>query len=688
MSLVASGASGSTGPPSASRARLSAAVAAAVYLVLVLITVRQVLRGPATTLLFPLGFSEPMNQAFWVDQQFVTRRVVEVAHALGTRPWTVGVSGLCYPMPRAHTLGDHMFADGLLGLLPHALTGDPIATYNTVIVLTLWIAACAMYALVYHWTENVPAAFVAGCFFAFHFLKTGDPVHPYVHANQWTVLALLFAHRLFTHGRWRDAAGLVASVSLQLLESFYAVVSMAIILGVSGAHLAVCFRRRLRALAPKLLACAVAVSLVAVAVFAPYLHTRASWGVLGGRQTGLHAPGDFGPGGSAFPGYLPAVLGAVALLDRVRRRTHGVGDDPRLPLLAAAVLIAWVSMAPFHLPGTSLTVPAPLNLLQGVVPGLDAIRAAWNIGDGVLLIAAFLAGLGAALLLGACPRWARAIAATALVAVTLVDTVAPQSLGAFPGHFPLATWDVRTSADLLDLTSRLPDGAVLDVPYVAGKANPRLRAHYLLLSAYHLRPTAACHNSFPTPLGGTVEALVHRLPDVRAADALYALGFRSVVVHHEEAPAAVAPALEALQHLGRAREVARADGHTAYALETPLPVRTSLDVLAPDPPPDAVPVGRNLTHVTFAIRNPTTDIYRHPDPFEPTPCLIRWYADSGKLVATERERVLLPLALGAGERATSTAAVHVPADAGVYEVTLAPAETPDTIVGRLRVRVH
>src|SRR5262249_29297613 len=161
----------------------------------------------------------------------------------------------------------------LLAFLPHALIRDPIATYNVVLVLSLWIAACAMYALVYHWTENVPAAFVAGCFFAFHFFKVGDPVPPYVHANHWTVLSLLFAHRLFVHGRWRDAVGLVAFVALQLLEGFYADVSLAIIGGVYGAHLLVCYRRRLRMLAPKLLACATAVLLIAVAIFAPYLHT-------------------------------------------------------------------------------------------------------------------------------------------------------------------------------------------------------------------------------------------------------------------------------------------------------------------------------------------------------------------------------------------------------------------------------
>src|SRR5262245_10455221 len=130
------------------RSRLHAAVAAAVYLGLALVTVRAVLRAPATTLQFPLGFDTGMNEAFWVDKQFVLSRVVEVAHTLATRPWTIGDSGLCHPMPQAHTLGEPMFAEGLLAFAPHLLTRNPILTYNSVLVLSRWIAACAMYALV------------------------------------------------------------------------------------------------------------------------------------------------------------------------------------------------------------------------------------------------------------------------------------------------------------------------------------------------------------------------------------------------------------------------------------------------------------------------------------------------------------------------------------------------------------
>jgi hypothetical protein len=95
---------------------------------------------------------------------------------------------------------------------------------------------------------------------------------------------------------------------------------------------------------------------------------------------------------------------------------------------------------------------------------------------------------------------------------------------------------------------------------------------------------------------------------------------------------------------------------------------------------------RQASRLTFTFVNPTTAVYRHPDPLEPTDCLVVWRDASG-VVATERQRVLLPLALGARDQATRAVAVGAPVAEGDYEVTLAPAAAPETVVGRLRVHV-
>jgi hypothetical protein len=384
-------------------------------------------------------------------------------------------------------------------------------------------------------------------------------------------------------------------------------------------------------------------------------------------------------------------LAAFASLEGLGRR-HRRPDDPRFALLIAGLAVAWVSMDRFVLPGTSWTISAPFEVLRTAVPGLDAIRSGMAIGDGFQLIAALLAGLGAAGLLSSCPPGARAITSLGLLVITGAELFVPWRASAIHGPPLLGTWPARPLPRLVAVATRLPPGAVLDVPVVRGKANPRLRGHYLILSAFHLQPTAACHNSFSSPLTNEIQALAQRLPDERAADALYALGFRTLIAHHEELPrgARISEVLRrgGVRFQGRAHEIARAPGHTVYRLETPLEIRAEFSALAPAPDSTVEDLVLPRGTLTFTIENTTTAVYRHPDPIQPTPCSIRWYDSSGRLVATQQQTLLLPLALGAGDRAMRSVSVRVPVPVGTYEVTLAREAAPDTPIGRRRVEVR
>ena len=662
---------------------------AGLFLVLALVCMRNVLPAPSSHLAYPTFFGQPMLDALWIDQQLVISRVVELTQTIATQPWRIGESGLCHPLPRAYTLGEHLFAEGLLATVPWALTRDPILTWNAVVFLMLWSAALAMYALVFHWTHRPVAAFLAGCLFGFQWLRVADPIHPFVHATQWTALALLFAHRLLARPRWREAAGLMASLGMQLLESFYTVVGLAIVGGVYGVTLVVRHFHQLRAMVPKLAAASVMLLVLAGAVFVPYLETRTTWHLLSGRATTLHRPSDFAPGGRAFPGWVAGTLATVAIADRMVRRRNRGPDDPRLPLLAAGGCVAWVSAGAFVVPGTGTTIPAPLGVLRGLVPGVDAVRSGMSIGDALHLVVAALAGFGAARLLDACPRRVRPLATVVLAAAVLAEVFGPAYAAGRRGHPPLATWDARPSPDVLALAARIPEGAVLDLPLV-----PKARVpvgHYLLLRAFHGHATAACHNSFASPLAADMTALVHRLPDLRAADALYALGFRTLVVHREGLPPlmrlATMQMITQLRRQGRLREIGRAAEHIAYTLESPLPVRTAFDMLGPAPGEGVVPLMGRRSLVPLTVVNRTDDLYRHPDPIAPTSCLVSWRASTGELVATEQVPVLLPLALGPHELAARRVPVAVGVPADNYEITLATAAAPGAILARARVRV-
>jgi hypothetical protein len=630
------------------------------------------------------------------DQQLVASAVTGNARRLVTAPWRLFESGHCHPTPRAVTLGEHMFGAGLLATLPYLGGANPVLTLNIVVILTLWVSALAMYTLVAFWTRSAAAAFVAGLLFAFHPGRVLDPVHPFVHGNQWTPFALLFAHRLFTRRGWLDAAGLFLAITLQLLESYYQVLALVLLGGTYGLYLVVRYRRLLPALAPKLLACGAGCAAVAAATFGPYLHAGETWGIFSRAGPILNFAFQFRPGDTAYPGSVVLLLAAVALFDRLRGARRAGGYDPRLVYLTGGVVILWASVYALPIPGFDLELPSLTRYLRAVVPGLMAGRALANLRHGVYLVAAFLAGWGVLVLLEHRRAGTRWLVTGLLSAAALAEAFWPPLVRySFARPEPVApgltAYEVRAPAALVALHGETRPGAVLDIP-LDRRALPFGTTEYLLLAAYHGQPVAACYNSWETPIVDEIEALARRLPDRRALGLLHALGFRTLVVHEERVLPKARPARRARFALGVREGVGlvpfgRSGEHAVYRILSLLPVTAELAALAAGgPPPLEATVTPPAAPVEFAFRNHRRITYRHPDPIEPRPLLVRWYTGD-ELVMTSRVRGLLPLVLAPGEEARRSFEVRVPDAAGQYVVTLAPAETPALVIARQTVRV-
>jgi hypothetical protein len=260
----------------------------------------------------------------------------------------------------------------------------------------------------------------------------------------------------------------------------------------------------------------------------------------------------------------------------------------------------------------------------------------------------------------------------------------------------MSTVPLRPQQPVLDLIAKLAPGPVLDVPFANPLGWPSRLAHlphYALLRTYHQRRIAGCATSLGSPAEPDVGALAARLPgDPRAADALYALGFRNVVVHHEFLfPRQRTPwedaASEAVDDSRRLRSLGQAEQHAAFALESPTPIDASLTALAPGTTMQAeLPVEPGETVVPFAIRNRSVSTYRHPDPIEPTTVVVRWRGAGGD--SWFETRTLLPLALAAGEETQREVETPVVAAPGRYEVTLELPDTQHTVLGRRTVEVR
>jgi hypothetical protein len=674
------------------------AIAAASYVAVALWAMRAVLPDAATRLPYPELHDSlpPLKLISQADQRNEMAAMLRNAHLLLRDPSRL-LDGDCFPVPRAATLGEHMFGEGLAAALPYAVTGEPILTYNAVLVLWIALAGVSMYALAWHWTGSAIAAFVAGLLFAIHPARVGDPEHPFIHADFWIPLALLFFHRLVVRERWWDAAALVAVIGLQLLESAYNVLE----LGIVGATYAIAVlahhRRRLPALLPKLVAVAATCVTLALAVFVPFARTRAVW-TFEPRVSFLVPPAHFLPGAPAYSGTVPLLLAAAGLLDRLRRR--GSDDDPRFAMLLAGLLCVWLS-ARWRPPAGVGFLESPLITLMrlDMLGPLRGLRGLHLVFQGELVAIAFLAAWGTTALVRRLPTPWRPVTSVMVAGAALVEVFHPTLAHiSFGRTVTLRTVDVRPPQQLISLYTRLVDGPVLDLPF-SDPANLMVQfehvPYYALLRTFHQHPVAACATSLGGPAAAPVAALAARLPDPRAADALHAIGFRNVVMH-EELLGRVELARWRRQLAGtrtntpRLALIGRAGSHEAFALESSGAVDTRRELLAAgatSTDPGDLEVSPPRASIPFSVVNRGALTYRHPDPIEPTAIVVHWQGLDGESATTYETRVLLPLALAPGDSTSHPAVVPVPGTPGLYDVALEWPDSAGHVIAHRRVRV-
>jgi hypothetical protein len=456
------------------------------------------------------------------DHRVVVWEAFRNARALVRSPGRFFDAEHCFPTRRSLALGEPMLAMGVLAIPAFLLGAEPVPAYNAVFLALPLLAALAMFLLVRDWTGSAAAAALAGLVYGFHPARLWDPVHPYVYDTSWSVLALFFAGRWLRSGRWRDALAVAAFASLQLGASFYPAVAAALVAG----PLALVLVRREglgRARPAQIAAVAALVAAFAAWLLAPYLELRRA-GILTARALqSFAAPDWYLPGAKLFPGLVCTglALAAFAVPAPAAQASRG---DPRWALLLGGALAALVAGGPGW------------RALAALLPGFDSVRAPETVSRGVHLAACALAGIGCARALAALPRRAARATAAALLLAAATETLWTGALGpAAAARFAVARVapepeDVGFYAEL----ARAGDaGPILDLPLprLGGAVYWPATAPWILLSAYHARPTSACLSSY-LPDTRRLEVLAGRLPSPEAARELAALGFATVVHHH------------------------------------------------------------------------------------------------------------------------------------------------------------
>jgi hypothetical protein len=476
-----------------------------------------------------------------MDVTLETWIVARNAYTLTHRPHRLFDTEHCAPWEKTMTLGIPMITMGVVAIPASVATGDPILSYNFALVALTLIAAVAMFLLVNDWTGLPAAGIAAGLLYAFHHIRLALIHHPSVWDTSWMVLALFFAHRLFAHGRWRDALGLALSCALQIGASFYPLLAAVFVAPPFVIWLVLRYGFRQVRIAQ--LACvALVVVLAAAVVLGPYLEARGSSETLR-RSAFFFAPWrEYLPGRFFFEGWIILPLALLGLALPRRRAAPALEGDPRWALLAGALIAAVMAAGPL---GASLLAPFPdlasawkLNpyqTLASVLPGLDSVRAVRRLGAGVHVVLSVLAGMGVAVLLRTSGRYQR-FAAPALILLAAFEVLRAPALG-FERSYHWVAESIRPRLETVEFFETLEEkgsrGPLFELPgfdyqLQTGVDMPRR----ILLSAYHHRRTSACFASYRPPREAELAAIAKRLPRDEALRELAAFGFTTLLVHH------------------------------------------------------------------------------------------------------------------------------------------------------------
>jgi len=487
-----------------------------------------------------------------------------VVHQAVRDPWHLYAANIFYPEPESLA-----FSESLLGIALFAapllwLTGQPVLTYNLLLLLSFWASALAAYALATDLLAQGPdrphagpwpgPALLAGAVYAFGFHRLGEITHLQVLMAQWLPLTLLFVRRFWNEGRGRDLGLAALSFTLAMLSSFYLGLFLVPLLGVFLLWLVLTHPAGRRP--DRLWRAALAmppVGLLLWLVAQPYLRlyqqglertladaqggaaillnylvvptTSLLYGSLAGRL--LPA---FPTEQTLFPGLLTLGLAVGGL---------GWGGPWRRRLGAALIALTGLvlSLGPVLrlTPDGPPLLPLPYRLLYDLIPGYPAIRVVGRFGLVAMLGLGLLAALGLAALTRRCrPGWRGPLTLGLTLAVLVEYLAIPQPLQPVPPPDripPVYRW-------LATQPERTP---IIELPTIEDRwfttpAELERQGRYQYFSIFHWRPTPAGYSGFYPPAFWELIRRLRDFPSPAALGWLQCTGVETVLLHQDAYP--------------------------------------------------------------------------------------------------------------------------------------------------------
>ena len=463
-------------------------------------------------------------------------------HALFTRPLELFHSNIYYPQP--YTLA---YSENLLGSTPFAApifwtTGNPVLALNAVALSSVVLCGLGAYVLARRLGAAPAAAIVCGVIFAFapsRFYRYGQ-IH--LTTVQWIPFTLAYLHTYLSGGRARNLWIATAFFTWQVLATGHGAVFVALAVLI----MAVCHaafgrpRRPLRQVVRDFSWPGALLLLPSVLLFVPYLIVQREMGLRRTLENWAPTPQSFlaspahvshrlnswlaGVDVNAdatafmFPGYIPVLLGLVALA--AAWRTYGRAMLPHAAITVVALL---------------LSAGPPLGLWPYVywLPGLNFVRGPSRFIILATLGIAVLAALGFEVLVRRSSARTRQIAAALLVVLMVVEFATIPFTGTRhePDVQPIDRW----------LATRPGRFAIAEIP--VGGADV-WHSRYMLHSMAHWQATVHGHSGIRAPLHDELYGQLREFPDEEGIRGLRRIGVDYLVVHTEKYDPAEWPLVE------------------------------------------------------------------------------------------------------------------------------------------------
>src|SRR5262245_4760572 len=473
------------------------------------------------------------------------------------------------------------FSDHLLGVLPIAgpvlrLTGNPLAAYTTLFILSFALSGFAAFGFALYWTGAFWPSLVAGVLYGFAPWRFGQISHLQLLGFFWAPLALIFLDRTLRQPRWRDLWLFALFWWLQILAASYLAYMVAVGAALYAGHYVLAVDRTWlsRAMLSRALAFGAASLLVLLPVHLPYALVARRWGATRALGSVAAFSADLSSflappplmndlyrrmatpllsftnhEALLFPGFVTAILVALGSCGPAVGLAAGQARRLRSAswiMIGVALVIAlgpWLTVL-----GRRTPVPLPYQILYYLVPGWDAMRAPARFMLLALLAAIPLVALGAARVAAFPNR--PALTAIALIGLFLAELgVKPLPVIAVPPPSPVHRW----------LAAQRP-GAVMELPLEATDDSL-----WQYSSTVHWLPMVNGRSGFWPRPQGELQIALGGLPGAAARRTAAALGVAAIVVHGDRLSADESARWAAAERADVVRTLATVQGDVVYA---------------------------------------------------------------------------------------------------------------------------